>query len=238
MIDTPKGGAKKKSQSSSADIPKFMSPEFIRSKGYYDIDIDLKGVPSTWDIEEVFYIKDLKQRKLFINDVIIQTTTSDIVRHIMQFNKEDMGIAPEERKPIILYLTTNGGSVEAGFQLIDIMLSSKTPVYTVNSGYWYSMGLLIGLAGHKRFATKNARFLMHDGSNFVVDSGAKVQDQVDFQKRMNKRIKDYIVGRSKIGADEYDNKFRVEWYMFADEAKEKGLINYIIGEDCPIDEIV
>ena len=38
--------------------------------------------------------------------------------------------------------------------------------------------------------------------------------------------------------EEYDSKFRVEWYMFADEAKEKGFTDYIIGVDCDIDEIV
>jgi hypothetical protein len=30
----------------------------------------------------------------------------------------------------------------------------------------------------------------------------------------------------------------VEWYMFADEAKELGVTNFIIGEDCDIDEVI
>ena len=140
--------------------------------------------------------------------------------------------------PIKLYMTTNGGNVDAGFQLIDVIMSSKTPIYTINSGYWYSMGFLIGIAGHKRFSTRNARMLMHDGCHFLGDSSAKLQDQVEFQKRFDSRIKQYVISRSNITSEEYDKKFRVEWYMFADEAKERGLIDYIIGEDCEIDEIV
>lgn len=79
---------------------------------------------------------------------------------------------------------------------------------------------------------------MHDGSNFVYGSGAKVQDQMEFQKRVEKRIKDYVLSRSNVTSEEYDQKLRVEWYLFADEAKEKGFTDYIIGIDCDMDEMV
>ena len=208
-------------------------------KGYYDFDDAFDDILVEHGlIDEMFYLRDLKQRKIFINADIDQFTIEDAVKHIMQFNREDRGIAVDERTPIILYVTSNGGSVYDGFKLIDIIQNSKTPVYTVNTGYQYSMGFLIGLAGHKRFATRNAKFLMHDGSNFVYGSGAKVQDQMEFQKRVEKRIKDYVLSRSNVTSEEYDQKLRVEWYLFADEAKEKGFTDYIIGVDCDMDEMV
>lgn len=90
----------------------------------------------------------------------------------------------------------------------DVIMNSKTPVYTINLGYQYSMGFLIGLAGHKRYAMPNAKFLLHDGSNFVFDSGAKAQDRMEFNKKMESRIKDYILSRSKLTTEEYDSKYR------------------------------
>lgn len=211
----------------------------INPDSYYDIDLEVdevlfKGGP----IEDIFYLKDLRQRKLFIATNISQESVEDAVRHIMQFNREDVDIAPANRKPIILYTSSNGGDVDSGFELIDVIMTSKTPVYTVNLGYQYSMGFLIGLAGHKRYAMPNAKFLLHDGSNFVFDSVAKAQDRMEFNKKMESRIKNYILSRSKLTADEYNSKYRIEWYMFSDEAKKKGFVDYIIGEDCEIDEIV
>lgn len=207
--------------------------------GYYNIEIELdKALIDAGLVDELFYLKDLKQRKLFLNADVDQFSVFDIVKHIMQFNKEDKGIPVESRRPILLYVTSNGGEVDSGFELIDIIQSSKTPVYTINLGYQYSMGFLIGLAGHKRYATPNAKFLMHDGSNFIYNSGAKAQDQMEFQKRIEERIKSYILSRSKISSEEYDSKLRVEWYLFADEAKEKGFVDTIIGVDCDINEIV
>lgn len=188
--------------------------------------------------DELFYLRDLKQRKLFLSDGIDQSSVLSIVRNIMQFNADDKEIPAEERTPIMLYLVSEGGEVDSGFELIDVIQSSKTPVYTVNLGYWYSMGFLIGIAGHKRFATKNSKILIHDGSTCVYNSGAKAQDQMRFQAKADERIKNYVLSRSKITSDDYDQQFRSEWYLFANEAKEKGFVDYIIGEDCEIDEVI
>lgn len=213
--------------------------ETNNNKGYYDIEIDFdKALIDGGMVEELFYLKDLKQRKLFLNMEIDQISVADIARHILQYNKEDVGIDPADRQPILLYVVSNGGEVDSGFELIDVIQSSKTPVYTINLGYQYSMGFLIGLAGHKRFATRNAKYLMHDGSNFVYNSGAKAQDQMEFNRKVEERVKQYILSRSNVTSEEYDSKLRVEWYLFADEAKEKGFVDCIIGVDCDIDAVI
>lgn len=210
-----------------------------KNRGYYDVEIDIgQALVEGGMVDEIFYLQDLKQRKLFLNNDVDQLSIADIAKHIMQFNAEDKGMAIDARKPILLYVVSNGGDVDSGFELIDIIQNSKTPVYTINLGYQYSMGFLIGLAGHKRFATKNAKYLMHDGSNFVYNSGTKAQDQMEFNRRVEERIKQYILERSNVTSKEYDSKLRVEWYLFADEAKQKGFVDYIIGTDCDIDSII
>ena len=91
-------------------------------KGYYDIDIELdKALLDNGMIEEIFYLNDLKQRKLFLNVDVDQFSVADIVKHIMQYNAEDRNIEPEKRVPILLYVASNGGEVDSGFELIDII---------------------------------------------------------------------------------------------------------------------
>lgn len=206
-------------------------------KGYYDIELEAE-LQATWGVDEIFYLQDLKQRKIYITDEINDSIIDSAVRHILQYNADDKGLEIEERKPILLYLSSVGGSVDAGFELIDVILQSKTPVHTINLGYQYSMGFLIGLAGHKRYSSCHAKFLMHDGNNFVYNSGSKAQDQMEFNKRVEDRIKEYVLSQSKITSEEYDSKVRVEWYLLSNEAKEKGFVDYIIGEDCTLDDIL
>ena len=209
-----------------------------KEQKYYDFDFEIEAVLENSSVTDMFYLKDTIRRKFHLNDTVSQDTVADICRHIMQINHEDEGILVDKRRPIILYISSNGGSVPDGYQLIDAIENSITPVYTVVVGYAYSMALLISLAGQKRFAMPNATLLMHDGSNFIWDSGSKAQDQADFNKRLNLRIRDYILSHSKLTPEEYDAKLRVEWFMFAEEAKEKGFVDKIVGIDCRIEEIV
>lgn len=191
-----------------------------------------------YDLGDKFQLEELKQRKLYINFDIDETLLNEITYHILRFNTEDKGKAIEDRKPILLYCVSNGGSLADGFGLIDVILNSKTPVYTINLAYNYSMGFLIALSGHKRFAMKHSTFLMHDGQNYMYNSMAKIRDAAKFQDQQEERIKEYILTRSKLTSEEYNEKYRMEWYMYASEAKDKGFIDFIIGEDFDLDEII
>lgn len=216
-----------------------MIDELRDSDGYYDIEVSLEDIlASNSAIDELFYLKDLQQRKIFLTTMITQVTVDEVVHSILQFNREDADIPIKDRKPILLYLTSIGGEEDAGFEMIDVIRMSRTPVHVINLGYCYSMGFLIFLAGHMRFASENAKFLMHDGSSFVYNSTGKAKDKMLFNDRVEEKIKTYVLKSTKITEEEYDEKQRQEWYMFADEAKEKGVVDRIIGVDCDIMEIV
>lgn len=186
-----------------------------------------------------FDIEDIEERRLYINDNIDSEVVDSIVYHIMRYNRQDKGINVKDRKPIILYLNSNGGSVPDGYAVIDAIINSITPVYTVNQGYCYSMGFLIFLAGHKRYCMPSATFLMHDGSTMAWDSTAKAKDRMDFETRqVEEYTKKYIMSRTVIDEKLYDEKYRVEWYFYPTEAKQNGILDYIVGVDCTIDEII
>lgn len=208
------------------------------TRGFFDIDITDVDLVKNWGVDEVFYLRNLQQRKIYLSDCIDEFVIDSVVKPILQYNAEDKELPVEERKPILLYCSSNGGDVDSGFEVVDVIRQSKTPVYTINLGYQYSMGFLIGIAGHKRYATKTAKFLMHDGSNFIYNSGAKAQDQMEFNKRIEERIKEYVLSMTKITSDKYDAQMRKEWYMFTDEAKKLGVTDFIIGEDCSLDDVI
>ena len=190
------------------------------------------------DLGDVFYMQEYANRRLFLTDEIGSASVEDVCKAIMHYNIEDKDISPEERKPVILYLDTFGGEVTAGFKLIDVIQSSKTPVWIVNQCTCYSMGFLIYVVGHKRFASKNATFMMHDGSLQIGDSGSKARDYMVFNDKVEARTKEMILSVTKITPELYDSKFREEWYMFSDEAKELGIVDSIIGVDCELDDVI
>lgn len=189
-------------------------------------------------IDDLFRLKDLEQRKLFLVGDIDSLSAFDIVKNIMQYNSEDYNLPRSERKPIWLYINSNGGETNAALSMIDAITHSITPVYTVNLSCAFSSGFLVSIAGHKRFALPNSKYLMHDGSIITYNSTTKAHDELKFNIACEERIKKYILGRGTIAEDEYDKKLRVEWYMFADEAKDNGFVDYIVGSDVALEDVV
>lgn len=166
-------------------------------------------------------------------DEYYRSPTMQMVEDIMEINRYDAAhnIAPEDRKPIRLYINSPGGDTGEGFSLISAIELSKTPIYTINIGQWASMAFLIGIAGHKRFSMPYMTFLLHDGISIVCDSGSKVQDRVDFDKRYNKEVvRAHILKHGKMGAKEYDKRIREEIYMVPEDAIEYGFIDKIVTD--------
>ena len=188
---------------------------------------------------DVYELDELENRHLYINAEIDDEVIDTIVYHILRYNRMDKGIPVEKRTPIVIYMNSVGGQVSSGYALIDAMIDSETPVYTVNQGLCASMGLLIFLAGQKRYSMRHSEFLLHDGSTMGFDSTAKMKDRMDFEtKQIEKITKEYVVERTQISPKTYDKKYRIEWYFLPEEAKRIGVIDYIVGVDCPLSEIV
>ena len=71
-----------------------------KSDGYFDVEIDMDAFQTMGCLDDIFYLKDLKQRKLFLNCDIDQYTVHEIKKLILQYNTEDKGLSYTDRKPI------------------------------------------------------------------------------------------------------------------------------------------
>lgn len=190
-------------------------------------------------IDDYICLDSLKNRAFFVTGEINSCTVDSLVPWIIRFNQEDIHLPIEKRAPIVIYISSPGGSVFDGFTVINAIEHSKTPVWTVNIGYCFSMAFHLLITGHQRFAYKNAVFLHHDGMNSVLDSALKLQDYANFDREYRKRIiMENVINHTKISKKEFLAKERREWYMFSEEALDKGVIDHIIDDDTPIRELV
>lgn len=189
------------------------------------------------DAQEKLFQQRIADRTLVLDYVMDESCFTNIGEIILRCNREDKGLPVENRKPIKLYLMCDGGSVVDGINLINIIRASKTPVYTIVTGQAFSMAFYLAVVGHKRYAFKDAMFLVHDGIIGFEQTQRKAKDLMDFNDKIDQRLDDLVVEFTGITKDELNDKNRTEWYMFADEAKEKGIIDFIIGEDCELEEV-
>ena len=189
--------------------------EYERIRGYDNRCLYLYGTISSIDYEET---------DLYFDSSMI----SKLTEKILDYNRADDGIAPEERKPIRLYINSPGGDVTEGFALVGAMELSKTPIYTINVGECLSMAFLISIVGTKRFTLPHSIFMMHEPSEMIVGKFSDIEDKVFFNKRFHiSRIKDLALKHSNMTEREYEKVSKKDYYMLPEDALKHGFIDEI-----------
>lgn len=192
----------------------------------------------TNDLYNELLKENLEKRILTFNDQVDENVVENYILHILKWNAEDRDLPIEKRQPITIYLSCPGGNTFDGFNMVDVIMNSKTPVRGVVFSLAASMGYHILLSCHERIAFKNSVLLQHDGQIGIQNSTSKARDTMRFFDSMETRTKEYVLSRTTMTEEFYDKVYDQEYYMYADEAKKLGCIDKIIGEDCDIDEIL
>lgn len=185
------------------------------------------------DPAAILHSNSLKERILWIDDDI-DSYSIEYIKWIISWNSEDVGKKAEDRKPIRLLFFCYGGDLDLNNALIDTIQLSKTPIIGINVGQADSAGCFIYLACHKRYTFPDAQFLIHKGSGTFSGTYETVVSQlVNYQNCINK-LGEYIINRTSIPQEEFEERFDTEWYLSAQEAVQYGMADKIIDS---LDEI-
>lgn len=185
------------------------------------------------------FYKDAEDRNLYVYGGIDYQSQDDdgpicnareIAMAIMEYNKEDRGIPVEERKPISIYIDSNGGSIESTLMLVNTMINSKTPVYTINVGWAYSSAGLILAAGHKRYGFPGTSVLVHSGSMFVGGVKEQAESAKKHLDKLDKKFTDLLLEKTGIDSKTYKAKAPKDWYLDTDEALKYNIIDEVVTD--------
>jgi ATP-dependent Clp protease, protease subunit len=170
----------------------------------------------------------LKERIIFIGDLIEDTMANLIIAQLLFLESED----PE--RDIYLYINSPGGVVTAGLAIYDTMQYLKAPVSTICVGQAASMGAVLLAAGAKgkRYALPNSRIMIHQGSGGFRGNTPDVMIQVKELETLVDKLMKIIARHSGQDVEKVKRDVDRDRFMSADEAKAYGLIDDIfVGKD-------
>lgn len=198
-----------------------------------------KVIVKNTDLESALEIEDFENRIIHINSDIDDDVLFSVTDLILRYNRYDLVVQSKDRNPIIIYINSSGGDKFAGLGIVDAIIESQTPVYTVNIGACMSMAALIFLAGEKRYSFRHSTFLLHDGEIAINSAALKVKCATKFMcDDMLKVDMDLLLDRTNIDKKTFNKKYAGEWYFFGEEAKKLGVVTDVIGVDCKMTDIV
>ena len=175
-----------------------------------------------------FYL-DLKNRSFWIDDEVNHYLL-ELIKYIVQWNKEDAKIPVEKRKPIRLYFFSPGGDLDINYSLIDTIKMSKTPIIGINIGQCASAAAYIYLSCHKRYMLPHAYFIFHQGSGTIGGTFEQICAQIEDYQSQVEELSEFMVAHTTYTNEEVSNKIVGEWYIRKDEALEKGVAHHVIND--------
>lgn len=204
------------------------SLKFNKLKGKAcDSDIPEDNVSVMSEFQHQYY-KDLADRIIWI-DTEINDYTVLAIKQILRWNMEDKGIPAKKRKPIYIFFFSYGGDANVCTAFIDAVTSSITPIIGVNAGVAYSAAAYMFIACPVRFMMKKASILFHQGSAEFSGNFSIIMAEIEEYKKKVERLSSIIQEFTEIPEEEITEKIEDEWYVYADEALEKGVCDRIVN---------
>ena len=149
----------------------------------------------------------------------------EIIKSILEINESN-----KSSSPIKLYINSSGGDVYPFLGLIDVIITSKTPIHTYTLGSAMSSALLVALAGHKRFAYKHSTFMIHQISTGEWGTAKHLEEDLVESKRLQKILDNIILSRTKITKRQLTSIYnhKKDWYINSEEALKYKIVDQII----------
>ena len=170
------------------------------------------------------YSRLLKDRIIFLNDTVTDDVAGAIVAQMLFLESQD----PD--KDIYLYINSPGGSVTAGMAIYDTMNFISCDVSTVCMGLAASMGAVLLSSGTKgkRFALPNAEIMIHQPSSGVEGQSTEIQIVAEQILKTRKKLSSIMAENVGKDCDVVDKDMERDNYMEAIEAKDYGIVDYVV----------
>ncbi|MGK0551476.1 ATP-dependent Clp protease proteolytic subunit [Enterococcus faecalis] len=179
--------------------------------------------------QPVFVKKLLEERTILIYGEINQQLAKEVSSQLLL-------LAAMGDEPIKLFINSQGGHVESGDTIHDMIQFVKPEVIVIGTGWVASAGITIYLAAKasNRYCLPNTRFMIHQPAGGVQGQGTEIQIEAKEIVRMRERINRLIAAATGQDYERVAKDTDRNYWMSADEAKDYGMVSQIIKTSAEI----
>lgn len=134
----------------------------------------------------------------------------------------------DDKEPINLIVTSPGGSVLAGAQLVSAIETSKAEVRVICRAICASMAAITLEYGHKRYATDRSVLMFHPASGGAQGDIDRMYSQIGMIKRYVNKMEADIANRMGISFQDYKALTGVELWIDSEDSQPNNYIDGIV----------
>lgn len=164
-----------------------------------------------------------KARTLIITGEVNQQLAAQVISQLLAMDVES-------DKPITIYINSQGGHVESGDTIHDMIRYISSPVRMVGTGWVASAGALIYVAvpREQRYCLPNTRFLLHQPAGGVGGQAADIEIEAREILAMRERLNRVFARETGQPLEKIEDDTRRNFWLSAKAAQEYGLVGHIV----------
>lgn len=167
-----------------------------------------------------------QERIIFIGEPIDDAMANTVVGVMLYLNSQD------QKKDIIMYINSPGGSVTAGMAIYDTMNHVKPDIVTVCVGQAASMGAILLAAGTKgkRFALPHTRIMIHQPSGGVQGQASDIEIRARETLRVKRKLNQILAETTSQPLEKIERDVERDFYLSAEDAHAYGIVDRVIED--------
>ena len=148
-----------------------------------------------------------------------------------------LALSAESNDQITVYINSQGGHVEAGDTIHDMLRYIAPPVRVVGTGWVASAGALIYVAVPRkhRYCLPNTRFLLHQPAGGMGGTASDIAIEAREIVRMRERLNKIFARETGQKIERIEDDTLRNFWLDAEAAKEYGLVGKIISKQTELD---
>lgn len=164
---------------------------------------------------------ELTDRIAYLTGAVNTKSISAVIKKVLAYDSES-------HDEIWLMIDSFGGSVDAGFILIDLIKTIKSPVNCVVTSKAYSMGAILTVFCKKRYMYEHATMMFHEASYGALGEDPSIRSRIEFNVKYLDRIHSEIAKIIKMPLTDYRERIRDAWWVLAPEAVKANFVDGIV----------
>ena len=136
----------------------------------------------------------------------------------------------DNHDPIRVMITSQGGHVDSGFAIHDMLRFIESPVITIGAGWVASIAvpILFGAPKEHRFSLPHTRFLLHQPSGGAGGQASDIRIEAEEILKVRERLNGLIADETGQTVEKVTIDSDRNFWMDAEGAKAYGLVSSVI----------
>jgi ATP-dependent Clp protease, protease subunit len=167
----------------------------------------------------------LRARTIVISGEITQALAAGVTAQLL-------ALSAESDEPITIYINSQGGHVEAGDTVHDLVRFVRSPVRMIGTGWVASAAALIYVAVPRelRFCLPNTRFLLHQPAGGTGGTASDIEIEAKEILRMRDRLNRIFARETGQPLERIEEDTHRNFWLDANAAVRYGLVGRIVEQ--------